>query len=43
MEPKEKGTCKSHISNIDWSLDGRLICVTIKYDNLIVVWDVNTC
>ena len=43
MEPKEKASCKSHSSNIDWSLDGRLICVTIKYDNLIVVWDVNTC
>ena len=43
VEPKDKSSCKSHISNIDWSLDGRLICVTIKADNLIAVWDVNTC
>ena len=33
----------TQISNIDWSLDGRLICVTIKNENVAVIWNINTC
>jgi acid phosphatase class B len=39
---KEKITVKAVIANIDWSMDGRLICVTFKVENVVVVWNVCT-
>lgn len=43
MEPKDKNSCNSIISAIDWSIDGRLICVTSRNQNKVIVWDINTC
>lgn len=35
--------CKAVISNLDWSIDSRLVCASFKNENLIVVWNINTC
>ena len=43
IEPKDKANCKAQISNIDWSVDGRLICASYKVENVAVVWNINTC
>lgn len=43
IEPKEKASCKAQISNIDWSVDGSLICCCFKVENRVVIWNVNTC
>lgn len=43
IEPKDKANCKALISNIDWSVDGNLICCCFKAENLVVVWNINTC
>lgn len=44
IEPKDKlNQGKAQIANIDWSLDGRLICVTLKNENLVIIWNINTC
>ena len=43
IEPKDKANCKAQISNIDWSIDGRLICASFKVENVAVVWNINTC
>ena len=43
IEPKDKVNCKAHISNIDWSVDGRLICASFKGVNVAIVWNINTC
>ena len=43
IEPKDKLSCKAQISYIDWSVDGRLICVSIKHENIIIIWNIATC
>ena len=43
IEPKDKINCKAMIANIDWSLDGRLVCACFKVENIVVVWNINSC
>lgn len=43
LEPKDKLNCKAQISYIDWSVDGRLVCVSIKHENIVVIWNISTC
>ena len=44
IEPKDnKLNYKAQISFLDWSVDGRLLCVSVKHENLVVIWNVNTC
>lgn len=31
------------MSNIDWSVDGKLICAAFKVENLVVVWNIVSC
>ena len=43
IEPKDKLNMKAQITNIDWSIDGRLICAAFKQENMGVAWNINTC
>ena len=43
VEAKDKSKCKAIISNLDWSIDGRLVCACFKTENIVIVWNVNTC
>jgi hypothetical protein len=39
----EKNNSKAAITSIDWSIDGKFICVAVKNENLVIVWNINTC
>jgi len=28
---------------MDWSIDGRLLCVSFKVENIVVIWNISTC
>jgi hypothetical protein len=46
IEPKDKSKCKAIISNLDWSVDGRLVCACFKtenFQNVVTIWNINTC
>ncbi len=43
IEAKDKSKSKAQISNLDWSIDGRMVCASFKTENLVVVWNIHTC